>query len=246
MDYLLKKLQQIGIPESDIDALRYFRQRGVFTFAAEDYLEQFSEDVSDGKIPLMPLLGDWDSNYVCVYTNGPLKGMVCIYIHDMRDLAPVSRTIKNFLNAVNRLSDEDAEYCYYYDFVRDYQGDLDFPLTEGKYIDPADKERRERLIEMYNETDDKEIRSDLQNSIYALTPKDELENTALVLLEKKEYFYKAIDLIDRYRYTSAVEKLVTILEQGKLPASQKSRLRWSINQLAPGRLPRKAWWQFWK
>ncbi len=200
-------LQSSGaLSADDWAALQAYRPRSGFVFLpAEEaadmrrYLDEFLEQYGD----LVPILGDGNSNYWCVYVRGALAGMVCHFDHEEEDLAPRYLNVARLLAAVER-----QPQCHdFYDLLtaaRDY----DFPLRAPLPM-PQRHDVMRQLQQRLSACEDEVVAKNLAFAIMNLCAADELEAWLYPFLDSEDMWIqeRAIELLGLHRYTPARERL---------------------------------------
>lgn len=164
---------------------------------------------------LIPVLTDNQSNYWCLYIDGPLINKVCYFDHEEPSLEPTFRTIENFLAVL----DQHPAFYDYYDF-RPY--DYDYPPYEKE---EADIEVISELKKQLQQEDDKDICRQIAFSIMAMISLDEIESIYPFLYDEDMFIQeRAITILGNWKYKPAIELLeelsTTAQHNGKLAAKK--------------------------
>lgn len=200
---MLEKLNQYNLKASEIETLNTFQSRDGFVLLDEEGFEEMMDYFSQFPVykNLVPFITDENSNYWCVYINGPMKGMVCYLSHDEPDLAPKFQSVSNLLKVINE--NDDA-----YDFYDLTENNFDFP---SKNISEFEHRKMiiEELKEAFGNEADEDIRRQLGFSIIALTVTSEVEKNIYLLLNDEDMYVQeqAIRSLGFHQYQPALEKL---------------------------------------
>lgn len=213
MDHLKEVLIKHGITSSDIAKLEAFESRPGFSELAD---EEFAEmQAYLGSFPvyqfLVPFLTDDNSNYYCLYVDGPLKGMVCYVDHEELDLAPRFRSLSSFINTLNN---HPGSYG-----LEDFEDRaFDFPSRE---VSPNYLQDQKIIGALYHAlaaaADDDQQRTQTAFALMALASPTDIETIIYPFLDDEDMYVqeRAIALVGFHAYQPAVAKLTALATQAQ-------------------------------
>lgn len=205
-------LSNLGLEAFEIEKLKNFKSKPGFVLIDDrefaemgSYFKQFPIFAN-----IVAILSDQNSNYCCIYIDGPMKGMICYLDHEEASLEPKFKNITNLLKTINAAVDA-------YDFSDLDEKLFDFPLS--KNIDDF-KERVliiEQLIASFNTETDDDIKQQIAFSIMALTSIDEIENNIYPFLDDPNMYIqeRAIRILGFHKYMPAKEQLINLKTNAK-------------------------------
>ncbi|MBO2011606.1 hypothetical protein [Hymenobacter negativus] len=213
MEHLKAVLTRHNITSSAIDKLEAFAPRDGFVVLAEEEFEELREYL--GSFPvyrcLVPFMTDDNSNYWCLYVDGPLKNMVCYLSHEELDLAPRFRSLSSFLDTLHQHPHSNG--------IEDFEDHFfDFPSRQisPKYL--LDREIIGALSTAFTaETDEDQLRTQTAFAIMALTSPTDIETLLYPFLDDEDPYVqeRAIELLGFHRYQPAAAKLTALTVSAK-------------------------------
>lgn len=201
---MTEQLKDFDISQSDIEKLEAFKPRDGFVVINDGELAEMLAYFSQFPVykGLVPILTDENSNYCCVYVEGPLKGMVCNVSHDELNTEPKFRSLSRLLDAIDYNRDA-------YSFLDFEDAAYDFPSSKEKLEFPERAAIMEQLYaELKAETDESRTQQ-LAYSIMALTTVDEMETHIYPFIDNEDMYIqeRAIQLLGFHKYKPAWQKL---------------------------------------
>ena len=212
MSYLRELLTKHGIADSGIDKLEAFESRDGFIILDVIEFQEMQEYFAHFPVYqfLVPFMTDDNSNYWCLYIDGPLKNMICYLSHEELDLAPRFRSLSFFIDALNNHPGS-------YD-MHDFEGFFDCP---SRAVSPSHLPDQEIIGALYNdlavEADDDQQRTQTAFAIMALASPNAIETIIYPFLEDEDMYVqeRAIALIGFHAYKPAVAKLTALATQAQ-------------------------------
>jgi hypothetical protein len=209
MSHLKEVLTTGGIASADIDKLEAFESRDGFMVLDKDECEDMREYLRSYPVYqfLVPYTTDGNSNYWCLYVNGPLKNMTCYLSHEEADLSPRFRSLSSFIDAINTHPGS----CDMQDFGEDV---FDFP---SRQVSPSYSQDQEIIGALYHdltvETDDDQRRAQTAFAIMALASPTDIETIIYPFLEDEDMYVqeRAIALLGFHAYQPAVAQLTLLV-----------------------------------
>lgn len=204
MVHLEAVLRRHGIADADVAKLAAFESRNGFSVLSKDEFDEMRKYFGDFPVYqfLVPLLTDNNSNYYCLYVDGPLKNMTCYLNHEELDLAPRFRSLASFLDAVadypHRFGTDDFEARFF-----------DFPSREVSPNYAQDQEIISVLYQMLAAATDDDQRTQTAFALMALASPADLEAVIYPFLDDEDMYVqeRAIRLLGFHAYKPAAAKL---------------------------------------
>jgi hypothetical protein len=204
---MIEKLNKFDLKNSETEKLKTFESRDGFVLLDNADFEEMENYFTEFPIyrNLVAILTDENSNYWCIYVNGPLKGMICYLSHDEPNLEPKFKNISSFLKAI----DENPEA---YDFNDLEETSFDFPNSKKETEFSERKEIIEKLFSEFNSENDEDVRQQIAFSIIALTSTEEIEDNIYPFLDDEDMYVqeRAIQILGFHKYKPAKEKLIEL------------------------------------
>jgi hypothetical protein len=208
VDHLQEVLIKYSIASSDIDKLGAFESRDGFVVLDKEEFEETQDYLGNFPVyqSLVPFMTDDNSNYCCLYVDGPLKNMTCYLNHEELDLSPRFRSLSSFIDTINN-------HPRSYD-INDFEDHIfDFPSRRVSLNYLQDQ----KIIEgLYNvlaaATDDDQRRTQTAFAIMALASPTDIETLIYPFLNDGDMYVqeRAIVLIGFHAYKPAVAKLTAL------------------------------------
>lgn len=210
--YIREEFTKYGIDKAIIDKLESFESRDGFAMLDEEDFEKMQDYLKEFPVYqyLVPVLTDGNSNYWCLYVDGPLKNMVCHLSHDELCLEPRFRNISSLIDAIN-------DHCDSYDFY-DFEDDFfDFPSRQVSPSYLQDKEIVKELSEIFKGETDDQVRTQTAFSIMALTSPNDIETIIYPFLDDADMYVqaRAIKMLGFHKYKPAISKLTEFVTNSK-------------------------------
>jgi len=208
MVYLKEVLTRHGIASADIAKLEAFESRDGFIVLDDDEVEEMQEYLASFPVYefLVPFMTDNNSNYCCLYLDGPLKNMICYLSHEEPDLAPRFRSLSSFVDTITNHA-----HCY---GMADFEDRaFDFP---SRQVSPTYLQDRESIGELYKAlaagADDDQRRTQTAFAIMALASPTDIETIIYPFLDDADMYVqeRAIALLGFHTYKPAVAKLTAL------------------------------------
>lgn len=204
---MIEKLNKFDLKNTEIEKLKTFESRDGFTLLDNTEFEEMERYFKEFPIyrNLVAFSSDDNSNYWCIYINGPLKGMICYLNHDEPNLEPKFRDISSFLKAI--YDNPEA-----YDFNDLEETSFDFPNSTKEIEFDERKEILEKLFSEFNSENHEDLRQQIAFSIIALTLKEEIEDNIYPFLFDEDMYVqeRAIQILGFHKYKPAKEKLIEL------------------------------------
>jgi hypothetical protein len=171
---------------------------------------------------------DDNSNYCGIYTDGLLRGWLCVLDHEEPMLTPAFRSIASFISQLLcETGREDG--CDIPRLPRE------IPQTA---VDPenreSDRELSSLFLQRYRETDDDDLRRLFAFCSICLTPVEDTEKVTLYFADPDMWTPEAaVRLLELRHWRGAVDKLETLAREGKVngdTAAMRMLVRMSTNQ----------------
>lgn len=213
MNHLKEVLVKHGIASSAIAKLEAFESRPGFSGLADEEFKEMQAYL--GSFPvyqfLVPFLTDDNSNYYCLYVDGPLKGMVCYLNHEELDLAPRFRSLSSFIDILNNHPGSNG--------LEDFEDRVfDFPSRE---VSPNYSQDQEIIGALYHAlavaADDDQQRTQTAFALMALASPTDIETIIYPFLADEDMYVqeRAIALVGLHAYQPAVAKLTALATQAQ-------------------------------
>jgi hypothetical protein len=205
MEHIKDVLINYGFDNATISKLESFESRDGFIVLNEEEFEEMQNYLNEFPVYqfLVPITTDGNSNYWCLYADGPLKNMLCHVGHDEPSLEPRFRNLSSLIDAINSHPD-----C---SDINDFEDTIfDFPSRQVSKSQLQDKEIIGELYKIFEaETDDDQIRTQTAFSIMALTPSTDIEQTIYPFLDDEDMYVqeRAIEMLGFHKYQQAVGRL---------------------------------------
>lgn len=208
MEHIKDVLTNYGVDNANIDKLESFESRDGFIVLDEDEFEKMQDYLKEFPVYqfLVPIMTDENSNYWCLYADGPLKNMICHLSHDEPSLEPRFRSLSSLIDTITEYPDS----YDIYDFEDDY---FDFPNRQVSPNYLQDKEIIGELNKIFEaETDDDQIRTQTAFSIMALASPTDIETIIYPFLDDEDMYVqeRAIQILGFHKYKPAVDKLTEL------------------------------------
>jgi len=201
---LFKILKNNEIDSTEIDILKKYKSRDGFIIIENNELKEMKNYFNQFSIyeNVIPIMTDNNSNYLCIYVKGIMKGMICHLSHDGIDLSPKFKNISNLIKAIDNYPDV-------YDFYEFDENILDFPTKSNSTNFHESNNIIEKLFIEFKKESDDEKRQQFAFSIMALTGINEIEKNIYGFLEDEDMYIqeRAIELLGFFEYVPAREKL---------------------------------------
>lgn len=209
MHHIKVVLESYSVDDIDIDALKSFESRDGFVLLEVDEFKDMFDYFQAFPVyhALIPVMTDDNSNYWCVYVDGPLKNMVCYLSHDEPSLEPRFSSLSSLINAIENNADS-----YYMDDLD--EAVFDYPSRRALRDELREKEIIEALFAIFNtENIDDEILMQTAFSIMALTPPEEIEQNIYPFLDNEDMYIqeRAIEILGFHRYQPAIGRLTELV-----------------------------------
>lgn len=208
MEYIKDVLTNYGIDNTAIAKLGSFESRDGFIMLSEEEFEEMQNYLNEFPVyqSLVPIMTDGNSNYWCLYVDGPLKNMLCHVSHDEPSLEPRFRNLSSLIDAIIAHPDSND--------MNDFEDTFfDFPSRQVSQNQLQDKEIIGELYKIFDaETDDDQIRTQTAFSIMALTPPTDIEQIIYPFLDDEDMYVqeRAIQMLGFHKYQQAVGRLTEL------------------------------------
>ncbi len=217
---VLKTLADQGFNPAELASLKRFHPRRGFDMLSASDLEEALRDFSQKTMhQLIPLFYD-NGNYLCVYKEGPLRGMVCEYHHEETHLAPLFRSMNRLIELAEAKPACDDWIKLPFDFP---PLDKDFTARDAKALAALHQaygavRTAEEDFETRGGPANDEYHRRIQTAfcIFHLTPR-KLAATLLPFLDDDDMFVQeaAIQAVGQLGYRPAREKLAALVHTAK-------------------------------
>jgi hypothetical protein len=204
MKYLKSILTNHNIDEAHPGKLESFESRDGFTILEEEEFRSMQRYFEEFPIykDLIPVMTDGNSNYWCLYIDGPLKNMVCYLNHEEPSLEPRFKNLSSLIDTINKhpesydIDDFDAAF-------------FDYPTRQliQSHFENAIIERLRAGLKANANDDD--LRMQTAFAIMALTSPTEIESSIYPFLDDEDMYIqeRAIQMLGFHKYRPAVSKL---------------------------------------
>jgi len=221
MEHIKSTLVSYKIDSASIEKLTSFESRDGFLLLDEGDFEKMQAYLKEFAVYkfLVPIMTDDNSNYWCLYVDGPLKNMVCYISHDEPSLEPRFRSLSSLIDAINN-----HPGCYdIHDFDDSF---FDFPNRE---ISP-DYLQEKKIISalgkiLGDEYTDEDIRTQTAFSMMALTSPTDIEEIIYPLLDEDMYIQeRAIEMLGFHKYKPAIHRLTELMTNARHNGKTAARI----------------------
>jgi hypothetical protein len=208
MEHIKNVLIKYNFDTATIGKLESFESRDGFIVLNEEAFEEMQNYLNEFPVYqfLVPIMTDDNSNYWCLYVDGPLKNMLCHLGHEEPSLEPRFKNLSSLIDAIN-----DHPDC---SDMNDFEDTFfDFPSRQVSQGHLQDKKIIGELNEIFMaETDDDQIRTQAAFSIMALTPPTDIEQIIYPFLDDEDMYVqeRAIQMLGFHKYQPAVGRLTEL------------------------------------
>lgn len=204
---LFKLLAEHKIDTNEIAVLSKFQSRDGFVVVDDDDLDGMMAYFKDFDVykGLVPVLTDNNSNYLCIYVDGPMKGMVCDFQHDELDLAPKFRNLHNLITTIEK----NPEAYDMYDL--DQVNQADFPKLMEVPHDVHDREIINQLVDTFKNETAEDLRQQIAYCLMNLTAHTDLQSLYPFLDHEDMYIQaRSIQIMGTHRHEPILEKIIQL------------------------------------
>lgn len=215
MDYLKK----YSVNDSDIERIKNFIPRDEIYTMEENEFNEMVEAFSSYLFlnHSIPIFTDNESNFICLYISGAMKGKVFCNQHDDTMLAPLFKDLTSFLDFL----DTNPQFSQIYQFSNYWKNitHWDYP-TKNEEL--KNLEIIEKLQQEFNASADYFEQDNLAYSIMALTPYSFIEEIIYPFLIHEDFLIAefAINMLGYYEYIPAIAKLEEMQKTAKSNAKR--------------------------
>ena len=218
---ITETLQQLHISPATIQQFIQFESRDDFHHLPHDEYEQmqsFMQDYTEFQ-NLSVLMTNQNSDYWCIYNQGPLMGMICYLDHEESSIEPRYIHLARFLEIL-------TQHPQLHDFEDLQQFGFDFPDCTQSLNLPERDQILTQLSTKLAEATEESHQQQLAFCIMALISADQLPQYLYPFLDSEDMFIqeRAIEYIGLHQDLNAFEKIehltASAMHNGKMAAQR--------------------------